>query len=140
MVNLNVAELAQITKPMPVTVESVELLYVLQSHWDNNNRHANLATQCPSGQSCVSGACALVCPSGQTVCSGSCKNLLNDPNNCGTCGFVVSRLITIAKIIEKLGTAYNTFSAAIPSATMVHARALPTPLRAVSVPQGWLAT
>ncbi|HIA03263.1 MAG TPA: hypothetical protein EYN66_15380, partial [Myxococcales bacterium] len=41
---------------------------------------------CASGQSCVSGSCALVCPSGLSNCSGKCVDITNNTANCGACG------------------------------------------------------
>jgi hypothetical protein len=43
-------------------------------------------TACPSGMSCVMGACALRCPDGQTACMGRCVSLQTDNANCGACG------------------------------------------------------
>src|SRR5436189_251518 len=47
---------------------------------------------CPSGETCVSGACtcgsAGDCPNGQNCCNGVCVNEQTDVNNCGSCGHV----------------------------------------------------
>jgi len=40
---------------------------------------------CTGGKTCQSNECK--CPSGQIDCSGTCKNLTNDRENCGYCGF-----------------------------------------------------
>ncbi|MEZ4391011.1 MAG: MXAN_6577-like cysteine-rich protein [Polyangiales bacterium] len=39
---------------------------------------------CPSGRSCVTGACA--CPLGQSSCGSACVNLSSNTQNCGSCG------------------------------------------------------
>ena len=43
---------------------------------------------CPTGASCVSGACS--CGAGKTACGGSCVDTSSDPANCGACGKVCS--------------------------------------------------
>jgi hypothetical protein len=40
---------------------------------------------CPTGASCVGGACA--CPPGRSECNGRCVSLGTDPTACGSCGF-----------------------------------------------------
>ncbi len=51
-------------------------------------------SKCPSGQVCVSGACATSCPNGDTVCGpdggggASCVNTKSDNSSCGKCGRV----------------------------------------------------
>ena len=44
---------------------------------------------CPTGYTCVAGACVLKsCPAGQVMCNGKCVDLVSDPTNCGACGMV----------------------------------------------------
>jgi len=40
---------------------------------------------CPSGQTCLSGQCALSCKGGKSGCGGACVDLTSDPKNCGAC-------------------------------------------------------
>ena len=43
-------------------------------------------TYCPSGKTCMAGACvAITCPSGQTLCGDECVNLQIDGQHCGAC-------------------------------------------------------
>jgi hypothetical protein len=42
-----------------------------------------------AGHACVAGVCegeCIACGPGETCCNGICANLLNDANNCKTCG------------------------------------------------------
>jgi hypothetical protein len=51
----------------------------------------NRSPQCPEGEVCTAGVCQeAACPPDQTDYDGVCADLTTDPNNCGTCGTVVS--------------------------------------------------
>ncbi len=48
------------------------------------NNCGSCGAVCPTGGSCVNGACT--CPSSDVLCSGSCVNEQTDPIHCGACG------------------------------------------------------
>ena len=91
----NVMAHAQISRLIIITVEPVGLRYVsiliTYSGYTQIYLHC-CSLKCGAGTTCKSSSCVSICSTGQQFCSGTCVNLNNDPNNCGTCGKVVSTL------------------------------------------------
>jgi hypothetical protein len=59
--------------------------YCARTDSDNQNC-GGCAMQCPQGQSCQVGVCAVACQSGLTACGPQCVDTKTSRSNCGGCG------------------------------------------------------